>query len=294
MRVTVATDKGTDVSRLIEALKRDEHDVDSKVVDSKFLSNLTADIVFNYSRRFPGRHGNAFLPTLLDSEGIPYTGSDALTHALCQDRFSCRTMLRNARTPILQHVIVYDPNDCAQSLDAFQFPIVVKYNHGPGAMFFSSRSEFFEVIEEIETWPIIIDEYIDGRELVVYGFGNGVDTQFTIPLELTFDGPIMIDKASSFNQASLTKQETSMILDITKRSYHVLGLSDFARFDIRLNRNHIPYIIEVDPNPAFDIRMDGAAQASSLTHDDMAVYVLNLAIQRVGSIEHNEKQLELF
>lgn len=304
MRVTVAGDVGGDLSRLCSALAYGKHEVDFREVSSKFVHNLKGDIVFNHANSFPGRHGRAYLPTLLDGFNIPYTGPDALTQAMCQDHFSCRGFFGMHRIKTPRSVYLTGPQDLHQLVDQkFGFPVVLRSNNsdaGDGLWTCETVDDFVNNIEDIANylgWPLVIDEYIKGVDLFVFATGQDNDFNAMKIMEIDHQGVIFdrsVRPAATYKEAILTKGETQLIQRMAYQAYHLLGIDTYARIDFKLGTDHIPYLLEVDPNPEFDARLEASIQACNLSYEDMANYVLNIAIGRSGMKESPERQFELF
>lgn len=304
MRVTVAIDPGQDKEFIREALETSGHEVTFRIADSNFPYNITGDIVFNASNSYPGRHGNAFIPSVLEGMGVPYTGPDALTSAVCQDHISLRILLSkgNIRTP--RYVFLNSPEDVPVIKDQrFTFPIVYRHNYsskGESVVYYGDAEEFFSDVGEYAYdmfWPAVVDEYKEGREIVAYGYGHGKDFQMTRPLEIVYSGEIFDDEARTsceFRMPQLTRGERSALHESCYRAHHIMGVDGWSRIDLKLGTDHLPIVLEIDPNPSFDHRAEASLKASNLTKSDIINYIINSAAHKVKESNQEERQHLLF
>ena len=114
--------------------------------------------------------------------------------------------------------------------------------------------------------PVLVEEFIEGRELHVGVLGN--DPPLVLPpLEYDFSGlppdePAIISYAAKWDPlqevfhrvgsrcpADLTKRLLKRVEEVALRAYRVSGCRDYARLDIRVNRDNHVYVLEVNPNP---------------------------------------------
>lgn len=145
---------------------------------------------------------------------------------------------------------------------------------------------------------VIVETYIDGRELYVSLMGNHKVKVFP-PLELHFKNlPESAPKIATSNvkwnlsyrkkygiktaKAKLDSEIERKITKICRRAYKVLGLSGCARMDMRLTEAGQVYIIEANPNPDIGYKEEFADCASFLgiEYDQMVSKLLKLAILR--------------
>jgi D-alanine-D-alanine ligase len=116
-----------------------------------------------------------------------------------------------------------------------------------------------------EYGAILLEEFIDGRELHVSVWGNDAP-EVLPPVEFDFSElptgyPPIITYSAKWNPLSevyhkvhtvcpalLPKQLLKKVEDVAIRAYLATECRDYARLDIRLKRNK-PYVLEVNPNP---------------------------------------------
>lgn len=142
----------------------------------------------------------------------------------------------------------------------------------------------------------IAEEYIEGRELTVGVLGNQRLTAFPV-WELSFENlpdraaPIATSRVKwdhayqkkvglvSKAATDLEPAEAQRIQALAKRIYRVLGLSGYARIDLRRTEAGEIYVLEANPNPDLCFGEDFAegAEAVGLGYPDLLQRILNLA-----------------
>jgi D-alanine-D-alanine ligase len=68
---------------------------------------------------------------------------------------------------------------------------------------------------------------------------------------------------------------------LSKRIYHILGLSGYARIDYRLTEDGVMYVLEVNPNPQIAHNEDFAdsAEHCGLKYDALLQKILTLGMR---------------
>jgi len=142
---------------------------------------------------------------------------------------------------------------------------------------------------------VIVEEYIEGRELYVGVIGNERLTSFPAR-ELFFrEVPDGEPKFASFKAkwdddyrkkwgiktgtANLSDEIEKKLDDTCKGIYRVLGLSGYGRIDLRLTPSGEIFCIEANPNPSIEKDGDFAlgAAKSGMSYDDLIQKIINLA-----------------
>ena len=91
---------------------------------TKNLEKLRPDIVFNIAEGLVGVNREAQIPAILDMLQIPYSGSDALTLAICLDKSRTKEILTYHKIPNAKFFVADKIEDIANN--HFDFPLIVK------------------------------------------------------------------------------------------------------------------------------------------------------------------------
>lgn len=323
MKIAIVTDKPrVDLLPLEERLKEDEqkrktveeikkilskkYDCISLIADNNIISQLKAenvDLVFNLCNGIQGDSKLAQLPALLEFANIPYTGSSILGHTLAINKIYSSAIFKATNIPTPNFIPIYDINQL-KDLN-IRFPILVKPNDEGSSrgihqdsLVFDMDSLVKKVREELEVYnpPIILNEYIEGREFSLGIIGNGEDTMVLPIQELDLSNiPDNFNKFYSFEVKAyykdmtvyhippkLKKEEKELMESTAIRAYKALGLRDYARVDI-IFKDGVCYVLEINSLPGL---MKGKsslyrmAQATDLGYEGLILKIVETAIKR--------------
>ncbi len=294
------------------------HDVTLIEADKYAYQKLMVDrpdIVFNIAEGFHGASREAQIPAMLEMLNIPYTGSDPLTLSICLDKSRAKEILSYHKIPTPKFTVINGLSEIVGK--NILYPSIVKplYEGSSKGIFNSSvvrnEPELYKAISiALERYhePVIVEEYLKGREFTVAILGNGEDAIILPIVEIKFDtlpsgvNPIysyeakwIWDKAESpldiFScPASITSQLKSEIENISLKAYKILRCRDWCRIDIRCNENEKPYILELNPLPGILPKPEDnscfpkAARAAGMTYKQLIQTVLFVAAKRYGLI----------
>src|SRR5712664_3192751 len=94
------------------------------------LRQARPDIVFNIAEGFHGVNREAHVPAICEFYGIPYSGSDPFTLALCLDKARTKEVLRAHRVPTAEWVLVRSASELAACRAALRgYPLFAKPVH---------------------------------------------------------------------------------------------------------------------------------------------------------------------
>ena len=240
---------------IVKALKELGHEVYTFDLSPELpckLLELKPDKVFIALHGSPGEDGT--VQGMLEILGIPYTGSDTITSAVCIDKdFTKRILQReNVKTPAWE--VVYEEKDL-EHLRWNTFPAVVKparEGSSIGLKVVNSLSELKEYAEKLlkKSGKVMIEEFIKGKDLTVGILkGEPLPVIEIRPKKGIYDYESKYTKGMS--EYIIIKDEalTKKLHEISKKIYRVLSLKDFARIDFRLSEEGEIYFLEVNTIP---------------------------------------------
>ncbi len=290
---------GHDVT-LIEA-NRDAYDK---------LKLINPEFVFNVAEGLRGSSRESQIPSMLEMLDIPFTGSDSITIGICHDKSRCKEILSYYKIPNAKFFIT----DAIHKVDnKISFPKFIKPLHeGSSKGIYNSsvvnncaelRNEIIR-IKECYNQPSIIEDFLEGKEFTVAMLGNGEEVKVLPIVEINLDAvPEGFNKIYSYEvkwffdtrenkldifkcPAEVEPELYKQIEKVCKDAYKALRIRDWARIDVRLDKNNIPNVVEINPlpgilpDPADNSCYPKAAREIGLNYDEMINAVLNEAVSR--------------
>jgi D-alanine-D-alanine ligase len=265
-----------------EALEEAGHDALPLALDldleraGQTLVRLEPDLVFNLVESVGGQGRLIHLaPALLDTLGIPYTGS--CTEAIFQtsDKRITKRMLACAGLPSPPWVFLSEEGlsteptrggyiikpaweDASLGLDD---ACVVDAAQGDLAAQLEARAERIG-------GPVFAEVYVEGREFNFSLLAKGRDVEPLPPAEILFESyppgkPRIVGYAAKWEPASFEYSHTTRRFDFPPQDRELLAqlrelalacwklfdLAGYARVDFRVDERARPWILEVNPNP---------------------------------------------
>ncbi len=281
------------INRISNALKKGGHQVIALEGDKDLIENLEAfmpralkgerpGMVFNLSYGIQGQARYTHVPGILEMVGLPYVGSGPLAHSLCLDKVVSKMMFVQSGIPTPDFAVLKDPDFTMPDL---AFPLIVKPKNEAvsfGLRIVNSEEELREganVIFDKFGQDVLVESFIEGREVNVGLLGNGPNLEAFPPAELIFGegGPNIYtyeDKSHKSGRevqplcpARLDESLKEEAQRISKKCFNVLGCSDCARVDIRLDNEGQLYVLEVNSLPSLGEHGSYVAAAEAIDLD---------------------------
>lgn len=268
--------------------------------DKLLLEQLTSekpDLVF---LALHGRYGeDGTIQGLLETLGIPYTGSGVLASALCINKVITKKLLKADRLPTADFysVNLAEYNSKGESLvkreilSALKLPFVVKPANEGSTIGLSVINKPEQLSEGLRLAfahdkQILVEEFVRGVEVTAGIVGN-LDP-IILPLVEIVPKKGFYDYESKYTKgmteyivpARLPKEYYFAAQEVAKKAYLTLGCKGTARVDMIVGGNGIPYILEVNTIPGMTETslLPKAASAAGIEFDDLISKLVQLAL----------------
>ncbi|HTD62048.1 MAG TPA: D-alanine--D-alanine ligase [Gemmatimonadaceae bacterium] len=243
------------------------------------LADLKTDVVFLGLHGGQGEDGT--IQAVLDSFGLPYTGSGHLGSAIAMDKELSKILFRAAGVSTADWVMApADPS-------ALGYPIIVKPSKEGSTVGLSivrERSELDAAVAVASRYDreVIIERYIPGRELTVAVLGGvalPVGEIFPKHEIYDYECKYTVGMAREEFPAQLPPDVTAHVQDQAVKAFRALKLSGCARIDFRLDPQNVPYCLEANTLPGMTgtSLVPQAAEAAGISFEELCDRIAHLA-----------------
>ena len=275
----------------------------------RVVSGERPGMVFNMAYGIQGQNRYTHVPAMLEMLGIPYVGSGPEAHSVVQDKVMTKIVLQKNNIPTPGFWVFSTSED---KFDDLIFPVIVKPKMESTSMGMEVVDNWNDlrkaVTKQIEKFSqdILVEQFIPGREFAVGLLGNGNHIEILPIVEIDLKGdPNKIqtidDKKSTpldkICPAKLTEQQEKEIKKISLESFKKLGLNDFARVDLRMDKNGNVYILELNSMASLGVTGSyvHAAKSAGYSYDSLINKILDTAAIRYfgeSNLHLNEESSE--
>jgi D-alanine-D-alanine ligase len=263
-------------------------------------------VTFNVLEEFHGAsiYGQAVI-SFVELMRRAYTGCNPRGLMLAHDKALTKKILAWHRLPIPRFAL-FPVGRRVKRPRRLEFPLIVKSSLEEGSLGMAQASlvtsdekleERVRLMHEQHGTDAMAEEYIEGRELYLGVLGNLRLETFPV-WEMIFgewddDAPriatakVKWDAAYQKRHGIVTRAAQDLpegaereIVRVCKQVYRSLGLSGYARIDLRLTADGRLYVIEANPNPdlARDEDFALSAKAAGIEYAALLQRILNLAL----------------
>lgn len=225
---------------------------------------------------------------VLETLGIPYTGSGLLASSLCMDKNMAKKILRyeGVATPDWVHLIKEEKLPL-QDIELMGYPLVVKPNAGGssvGVQIVHDRSALLAAVAEVFKWDneIIIEQYLIGDEITC-----PILNEQLLPVLSIKHTAVFFDYQAKYDDASTVEEPVELPLAIHDRvakaamiSYKALRCSVYVRVDM-LMKDGVPYVLEVNTLPGMtqNSLLPKSALAAGISYSALLDSIIESSLQ---------------
>lgn len=225
-------------------------------------------VVFSVWSGQASRNRRALVPSICEAYGMRYVGADTYTNIICQDKAVSKKLIVDLGFSTPAWVLITSDADL-RGIEALSTPLVVKPNYEGGSIGISSENlvhshekavtlskKLMALFEE----PILVEEFVPGREVCMCLFGDKNSTRFIEATEIFIkDDPqrlitdlwgYELKKQTGVRKGyRLVTQELSReTISRAERLFTVLEKVEVLRIDGRLNDEGVFSVIELTPD----------------------------------------------
>ena len=252
-------------------LEQDEHFLDK-------IAFNRPDFIFNIAEGVGNTRGReAQIPSILESLGIPYSGSDGVALSITLDKYLTHRILSFSGIKVPSFYQFSSEEDLELSDGIFEFSkyyiVKPRWEGSSKGVFTDSLASNAEELEQKvrRIWerykePALAEEYLPGDEMTVGVMGNGTQkilgmmrikpvTDSGLPFIYSLKHKREWEKLIRYEgPETIAEPVRRELADAAKRTFKALDLRDVARIDFRMDRSGIPKVIDVNPLPGLSPR----------------------------------------
>jgi len=219
------------------------------------------DMVFNIAEGLYGDGRESAVPALLDQYRIPYVFSGPVVMGVSLNKYLARLVVEAAGVPVCPGIIAASVDDLERA-SSLAYPLFVKPVAEGTGKGITSKSVVRDrdsletaVTGLLETYhqPVLIEEYLPGREFTVGVTGTGSEAKVTGGMEVICRDDLPYSVEVKENYENYVKYE---VYDVAVReecnavalgAWRALGAVDAGRVDMKADRNGRICFIEANP-----------------------------------------------
>jgi D-alanine-D-alanine ligase len=235
-----------------------------RALAARLVAGWRCDLVFNIAEGVAGFGRESQVPALLEAYEIPYTFSDPLVSALTLHKGMAKHVARGCGVPTPSFAVVTTAAEAEAvtlPLPLFAKPVAEGSSKGVTAKsLVRSRAALVEVCTELLAryrQPVLVEEFLPGREFTVGILGTGGSARALATLEVMLLGDADPGVYSYGNKTQWQGRVDYRLLEagplraevenVALATWRCLGCRDAGRVDVRLDGLGRAQMIEVNP-----------------------------------------------
>lgn len=267
---TAEFDRADTIDAIETALRQLGHQTDRIGHARQLVGRLAQgddwDLVFNICEGLFGAGREAQVPAILDVFQIPYTFADPCVLSICLNKGVTKSVVADAQIPTPRFAVV-EQIEGIGATDRLRFPLFAKpIAEGTGkgvtpASCVHTMLQLSTICEELLDryhQPVLVEEFLPGREFTVGILGTGESARCLGTLEIVLRNEaepgvysyVNKERCEELVEYRLVKPHDSQVAHaeaIALAAWKTLGCRDGGRIDLRCDATGMPQFIEANP-----------------------------------------------
>ena len=266
--------------------------VDAVGIDAADRDLLDALVKGGFSRAFIALHGrggeDGVIQGLLQSIGLPYTGSGVLGSALGMDKLRTKQGWQSAGLPTPDFTVLANVADVGQAKDKLQYPVMVKPSHEGSSIGITKVDEADGLMT---AWrlaaqyddSVLVEQWIEGMEYTAAILGDEV-----LPLIRLQTPNAFYDYAAKYEAdttrylipCGLPAAQEAELQAMCLAAFTAVGATGWGRVDFMLDEAGKAWLIEVNTVPGLTDHslVPMAASAKGIDFSQLVCRILDASL----------------
>jgi D-alanine-D-alanine ligase len=263
---------------------------DDREENTRLIKSHNLDCIF---LALHGRFGeDGQIQEILDNLKMPYTGSGVLASRLAMDKIASRQIFEaNGLSVPRYKALEKMKNNKDEACDNLVFPLVVKpVSHGSsiGLSIIDKKEDLNNAMNLAFGFDerVIIEEYIDGREMTV-----GILDEQPLPVIEIIPKKRFFDFEAKYQPgmteyvvpAKIEEGLAKKLKNTAFLAHKLLGCRGFSRVDMILSQSDTPFVLEVNSIPGLTPAslLPKAAKVVGIEFSQMCLRLIELAYEKI-------------
>jgi D-alanine-D-alanine ligase len=273
------------------------------------IQSFKPHIVFNLLEEFRGETMlDQNVVSYLELVQVPYTGCNPRGLMIARDKALSKKILHYHRIRVPRFAVVPAGRKLRRKPARLEYPLIVKSQVEQASLGIAEASlvnndeklaERIEFMHANVGTSLILEQYVDGRELYVGVMGNSrlqVLPVWELKIRRLRSGaPRIATRRAKWSlkfqkrrgvelgpARNLPPGAEQLLVKTTKRLYRLLQLSGYARVDFRLDAEGRPYFLEANPNAdiGYGEEFAEAAEAAGIDYEPLLDRILAIGLRK--------------
>jgi len=271
--------------------------VDAHAVDPVECSLHDVLVNEKYARVFVALHGrggeDGVIQGMLETLGMPYTGSGVLGSALGIDKLRTKQVWQSAGIPTPDFAVLADKSDVLAAQDKLHYPVIVKPSHEGSSIGISKVDAAGGLLAAWELAAryddaVLAEQWIEGVE-----YTAGILADEVLPLIRLETPNIFYDYEAKYEAdttnylipSGLDAAQESQLQSLSMAAYRAVGANGWGRVDFMLDASGQPWFIEVNTVPGLTDHslVPMAAHAAGIDFSQLVCRILDTSLEQVSA-----------